>query len=60
MHEVRFVRGALYPDGLRQERALNLLHVLSRHGLGLLDRMLAEADAHAGALVGAAAGRTSP
>lgn len=61
VRDVRFARGALFPDGARQERVLNLLPLLSRHGLGLLDRMLIEAGAHAGALVGAAAaGRATP
>jgi len=52
IRELRFVRGALYPDGSRQERSLNLLPLLCRHGLGLMDRLLAEARTHASALVG--------
>jgi uncharacterized protein YllA (UPF0747 family) len=59
MREVRFVRGALYPDGARQERTLNLLPMLCRHGTGFLDRLRDEAGAHAGALVGTVAGRAT-
>lgn len=49
--DVGTMRGALYPGGLRQERALNLLPLLARHGLGVLDAMRAAARAHAEALV---------
>jgi bacillithiol synthase len=45
------LRGALYPGGVRQERALNLLPTLARHGPGVLDLMLDGARAHAGTLV---------
>jgi bacillithiol biosynthesis cysteine-adding enzyme BshC len=49
--DVATMRGALYPGGQRQERALNLLPVLARHGLGVLEAMRARARGHAAALV---------
>lgn len=52
MRDLRLARGALYPLGLRQERALNLVPLLARHGTGLLERMGEGAGAHARALVG--------
>ncbi|HEX9565913.1 MAG TPA: bacillithiol biosynthesis BshC [Gemmatimonadaceae bacterium] len=54
MRDLRVARGALYPDGMRQERAVNLLPILARQGLGLLGRMLAEAGSHARGLAGMA------
>jgi bacillithiol synthase len=51
MAQLEVVRGALRPLGLPQERALNLLPILARHGLEVLDDMLAAARAHADALV---------
>ena len=45
------VRGALRPGGLRQERALNLVPLLARHGTQLLARMRDAARVHADALV---------
>ncbi|WP_284351645.1 bacillithiol biosynthesis protein BshC [Roseisolibacter agri] len=44
-------RSALFPDGVRQERALNALPLVARHGPALLDAMLAAARTHADALV---------
>lgn len=55
MRELGRVRGALYPGGLRQERALNLVPLLARHGLGLLEAMRDQASRHAEAMVAAAA-----
>ena len=54
MRELATARGALFPNGVRQERALNLIPLLARHGLGLLDDMRASATAHARGLVAAA------
>jgi uncharacterized protein YllA (UPF0747 family) len=51
MHDLGTMRGALYPGGMRQERALNLLPFLAQHGLGLLERMRDEARRHARRLV---------
>lgn len=54
MRDVASLRGVLYPNGARQERALNLVPMLARHGLALLGEMRAAAVPHAEAL---AAGR---
>jgi len=51
MRDVGTARGALFPNGVRQERALNLIPMLARHGLGLLDEMRASASVHARSLV---------
>lgn len=53
--ELRTLRGAIRPAGVRQERALNLLPLLARHGLGLFDAMLAAARGHARQLTGTGA-----
>lgn len=53
VHDLGTARGALFPLGKRQERALNLVPLLARHGPALLDGMRAEAARHAEALVGA-------
>lgn len=55
MHDLATARGSLFPDGTRQERILNLLPMLARHGLGLLDLMRAQAAAPARRLVTGAA-----
>ena len=52
MRELATLRAALYPMGMRQERALNLLPLLARHGLELLPEMCRAAKAHAESLVG--------
>ncbi|MEP6731954.1 MAG: bacillithiol biosynthesis BshC [bacterium] len=52
LRDVGTLRGALYPHGTRQERALNLIPVLSRHGLGVLPEMRDAAREHAQALIG--------
>jgi bacillithiol synthase len=43
--------GALFPLGIRQERALNLVPLLARHGRVLLEMMRDAAQAHARSLV---------
>jgi uncharacterized protein YllA (UPF0747 family) len=58
MIQVATARGALYPLGTRQERALNLLPIVARHGSVVTDRMLESARVHARSLVGSA--RTEP
>ncbi|MFL5574427.1 MAG: bacillithiol biosynthesis BshC [Gemmatimonadaceae bacterium] len=60
MRDVATARGALFPGGKRQERALNLLPMLARHGPSLVDAMAARAAEHAASLVagGPAAART--
>jgi uncharacterized protein YllA (UPF0747 family) len=55
--DVATLRGALFPGGMRQERALNLLPILARHGAGVLEAMRMAARRHAEALVH---GRTLP
>jgi bacillithiol biosynthesis cysteine-adding enzyme BshC len=55
MHDLSTIRGALYPEGLRQERALNAVPFLAREGLGLLDQLRESAGAHARSLVRAEA-----
>jgi hypothetical protein len=49
--DVATMHGALHPGGMRQERARNLLPILARHGLGVLDAMRAGARRHAEALL---------
>jgi uncharacterized protein YllA (UPF0747 family) len=44
-------RAALYPLGTRQERALNPVPLLARHGPALWEAMLAQARLHAASLV---------
>jgi uncharacterized protein YllA (UPF0747 family) len=51
LRDVATLRSALYPFGKRQERTLNLLPILARHGLELLGEMRQAAGAHASALV---------
>ena len=53
--DVATARGALFPGGVRQERALNFVPLLTRHGPALLDAMRQRAAEHAAALVGAGA-----
>ena len=53
LRDIATLRAALYPHGIRQERALNLLPTLSRHGTELLQEMLQAASGHACMLVGA-------
>jgi bacillithiol biosynthesis cysteine-adding enzyme BshC len=54
MRDLATARGALYPNGVRQERALNLIPMLARHGLGVFDDMRASASVHARGLVATA------
>ena len=52
LRDVGTLRGALYPGGKRQERALNFIPLLARHGPALLERMREQAAVHARALIG--------
>jgi bacillithiol synthase len=54
MKDLGTVRGSLYPGGVRQERALNLIPLLARHGVGLLQSMRDSASTHARKLLAAA------
>ena len=51
LRDVATLRGALYPNGVRQERLLNLIPMLARNGLELLPEMCAAARDHANAIV---------
>jgi len=52
MTQIATARGALFPLGTRQERALNMLPFMARHGNVITDRMITGARAHARWLVG--------
>ncbi|MDF2773748.1 MAG: hypothetical protein K0S86_3245 [Geminicoccaceae bacterium] len=52
MRHVSTARGALYPLGVRQERALNAVPFLARHGSAFVDGMVSAARGHARALSG--------
>jgi uncharacterized protein YllA (UPF0747 family) len=54
MRDLGTVRGSLYPGGVRQERALNLIPLLARHGVGLLESMRDSAMGHARTLLATA------
>lgn len=51
MRDLSSARASLFPAGKRQERALNLLPILARHGMGLLEDMRASAMTRARALI---------
>ncbi len=52
MVQIGTARGSLYPLGNRQERALNLIPIIARHGAVVIERMLDGARSHARGLVG--------
>ena len=51
MRDLATIRASLFPGGVRQERALNLIPLLARHGVGLLADMRDGAVAHARSLM---------
>jgi bacillithiol biosynthesis cysteine-adding enzyme BshC len=53
VNDLAAVRAALFPEGQRQERRLNAVPMLARHGDLLLAQLKAGAAIHAGTLVGA-------
>jgi uncharacterized protein YllA (UPF0747 family) len=55
MRSAATARAHLYPDGERQERALNFIPMLARHGPALLDAMREAALGHARALTSGSA-----
>jgi uncharacterized protein YllA (UPF0747 family) len=59
MRDFATLRGALFPNGVRQERALNFIPTLARQGRGVLDAMRARVDDHVASLVGAPTARAS-
>ncbi len=52
MRELTVVRSSLFPLGIRQERVLNMVPMLSRHGMDLLTDMGTEARRHASRIIG--------
>jgi uncharacterized protein YllA (UPF0747 family) len=54
MRDLGSVRAALMPEGLRQERVLNPLPVVARHGDTLMEQLRAGAALHATQLLGGA------
>lgn len=53
MRDVATARASLFPDGVRQERALGYVSFLARYGAPLLDEMRAQAAGHAAVVLGA-------
>ncbi len=53
MRDVATARGSLFPDGVRQERALGYVPFLARYGAPLLEEMRAQAALHAAVVLGA-------
>jgi len=51
MHDLAVARASLFPLGKPQERMLNFLPLLARHGTLLLDLLRAAAAEHAAALI---------
>ena len=60
MRDVATLRGALRPNGARQERVLNAIPLLTRNGCELLADMHRAAGPHAALLVGQALDERSP
>ena len=60
MRSIATARGALYPDGVRQERKLAYAPFLARYGAGLLDQLLEAARVHTRALVTGGPALASP
>ena len=54
MRDLNSVRAALMPEGQRQERVLNPLPLVARHGEALLEQLRAGAAMHAAQLIGGA------
>jgi len=50
LRDVAIARGALFPFGVPQERALNVLPMLARHGDELFPAVMKEAEKHAAAI----------
>lgn len=51
MRDIAVARASLYPLGKPQERVLNFIPMLARHGQPLLDMMRAQANEHAASLL---------
>lgn len=52
MNDLAAIRAALMPGGIRQERRLNYLPLLARHGDVLIEQLKVGAAIHAGRLIG--------
>jgi uncharacterized protein YllA (UPF0747 family) len=52
LHDVAVARASLFPNGVPQERALNLIPFLARYGRIVRDEMIVAAGRHASTLVG--------
>jgi uncharacterized protein YllA (UPF0747 family) len=50
MHALATARGALFPQGVPQERALNMVPFLAKYGDEVLQRVLAATRAHVSSL----------
>ena len=57
MRDLGTARGALYPFNVRQERAVNLIPILARHGVELLREMHGAASVYADSMVAGTAVR---
>ena len=57
MRDLGTARGALYPFGGRQERTLNLVPIMARHGVTLLEELHAAAAGYADEIVAGVATR---
>jgi uncharacterized protein YllA (UPF0747 family) len=60
MRDLGTARGALYPFNGRQERTLNLIPILARHGLELLHEIHAAASEYAESIVAGTAAGAQP
>jgi uncharacterized protein YllA (UPF0747 family) len=60
MRDLGTARGALYPFGGRQERTLNIVPTLARHGLELLGELRDAATGHAESIVQGAPASATP
>jgi bacillithiol biosynthesis cysteine-adding enzyme BshC len=54
MRDIGTAAGALYPEGMRQERVLNFVPFIARYGMPLLAEMREQAIHYANGLIGAA------
>ena len=59
MRDLGTARGALYPFGGRQERTLNLVPILARHGMTLLEELHSAASGYADEIVDGVATRVA-
>jgi uncharacterized protein YllA (UPF0747 family) len=60
MHDLAVARASLFPLGRPQERELNFIPFLARHGAPLLGAMREAAGGHAASLIAGGAPRTPP